>query len=158
LKVGSPAEENIGSPSVSVGELWPEIDLLDEVIRGGTSVVPVQGPHGDQTSHSHADLQGSRKWDEGSSRIDQKALIDGAPGWSFALPCGSGGGSTKNKAAQILANASRAISSRMRHSFVDRQYSPLTGIYWTEWEIILEDLTCMVLLVKQEPISEGEDQ
>jgi hypothetical protein len=34
-KVGSPLEENTGSPSVSVGELWPEIDLLDGVVRGG---------------------------------------------------------------------------------------------------------------------------
>jgi hypothetical protein len=46
----------------------------------------------------------------------------------------------------------------MRHSFIDRQYSPLTGMDQSEWEIILEELICMKLFVKQEPISEGEDQ
>jgi hypothetical protein len=54
-KDGSPPEENaVGtlgeSSSVSVGELWLEIDLLDEVVRGGTSAVLAWGPRGDQTS------------------------------------------------------------------------------------------------------------
>jgi hypothetical protein len=46
----------------------------------------------------------------------------------------------------------------MRHLFVDRQYSPLTGMDRSEWEIILEQLICMGFLVKQEPVSEGEGQ
>jgi hypothetical protein len=61
LKAGSPPEENTGLPSVSVRELWLEIDLLDEVVRGGTFAVPAQGPLGDQTSCSCMDLHGSRK-------------------------------------------------------------------------------------------------
>jgi hypothetical protein len=61
LKAGSPPEENTGLSSVSVGELWLEIDLLDEVVRGGTFAVPAQGPLGDQTSCSCVDLHGSRK-------------------------------------------------------------------------------------------------
>jgi hypothetical protein len=69
-KVGSAPEENTRSLIVSVGELWPEIDLLDEVVHGGTSAVPVQGPLGDQISCSCANLQGSRKRDEGSSYVE----------------------------------------------------------------------------------------
>jgi hypothetical protein len=46
----------------------------------------------------------------------------------------------------------------MRHSFVDRPYSPSTDMDRSEWEIILEELTHMGFLVKQEPVSEGEDQ
>jgi hypothetical protein len=46
----------------------------------------------------------------------------------------------------------------MKHSFVDRQYSPSTGMDQSEWELILEELIRMGFLVKQEPVSEGEDQ
>jgi hypothetical protein len=46
----------------------------------------------------------------------------------------------------------------MKRSFVDRQYSPSTGMDQSEWEIILEDLIHMRFLVKHEPASEGEDQ
>jgi hypothetical protein len=56
---------------------------------------------------------------------------------------GCGGGSAKNKALRILDNASEVISPRMRRSFIDRQYSPSTGMDWSEWEIILEDLIHM---------------
>jgi hypothetical protein len=48
------------------------------------------------------------------------------------------GGSMKNKATRILLDASWAILLWMRHSFVDRQYSPLTGMDQSECEIILE--------------------
>jgi hypothetical protein len=43
----------------------------------------------------------------------------------------------------------------MKHSFVDRQYLPSTGKDRSEWEIILEELIRMGLLVKHEPLSEG---
>jgi hypothetical protein len=58
---------------------------------------------------SCADLQGSRRKGESSMCVDRKALIDGAPGSSSTPSCGCGGGSMKNKAAWILANASGAI-------------------------------------------------
>jgi hypothetical protein len=45
----------------------------------------------------------------------------------------------------------------MRRSFSDRQYSPSTGMDWSEWEIILEQLIRMGFIVKKEPISEGDD-
>jgi hypothetical protein len=93
------------------------------------------------------------KWNEGNSCIDQKPPMHGAPGSSFVLPRGCGGGSVKNKVARIIANASGAISPRMRHSFVDRQYWPSSNMDWSEWEIILEELTRMGLFVTQEPIS-----
>jgi hypothetical protein len=46
----------------------------------------------------------------------------------------------------------------MRRSFVDSQYSPSVGTDQSEWEIILEELIRMGLLIKQEPVSEGGDQ
>jgi hypothetical protein len=66
-------------------------------------------------------------------------LVDGAPCPSSVATKGYGGGSTKNKA------------------LVDRQYSHLTGMDLSEWEIILEELTCMGFIVKQETICKGDD-
>jgi hypothetical protein len=43
----------------------------------------------------------------------------------------------------------------MQMSFVDRQYSPSTGIDQSEWEIILMELTRMGYIVKKEPESDG---
>jgi hypothetical protein len=45
----------------------------------------------------------------------------------------------------------------MRCSFVDRQYSPSTGMDRSEWEIILGELIHMGFLAKQEHVSEGGD-
>jgi hypothetical protein len=44
----------------------------------------------------------------------------------------------------------------MRRLFIDRQYSPLTGMDRSECEIILKDLTRMGYIVKKEPDSDGE--
>jgi hypothetical protein len=137
---GSHPEENGGvvpgeSSSVSVGELCPGIDMLDGTGLEGISMVPVQEPLGGQMSHSHADPHGSRRKGEGRMCVDRRAPVDGAPGLSSTPSHGCGGDSTKNIAARILANASGAISPRMRRSFVDRQYSPSTGMDWSEWEI-----------------------
>jgi hypothetical protein len=41
-KAGSPPEENAGLLTMSVGELWPEIDLLDEFAHRGTSAASAQ--------------------------------------------------------------------------------------------------------------------
>jgi hypothetical protein len=57
----------------------------------------------------------------------------------------------------ILAYAFEVVSPRMRHSFIDRQYSPLTGMDRSEWEIILGELIRMGFHVKQEPVSESDD-
>jgi hypothetical protein len=81
--------------------------------------------------------------------------VSGAPSPLSAMPKGYGDCSTKNKAARILADTPRAISPCMRRSFIDRQYSPSTGKDRREWEIILEELTCMGLIVKKEHVSDG---
>jgi hypothetical protein len=63
----------------------------------------------------------------------------------------------KNKAARILSGAPEAISPRMRRSFVDRQYSPLTDMDLSEWEIILDELTRMCYIIKKVPDSDGNE-
>jgi hypothetical protein len=108
---------------VSVGGLWPRIDKLDEVGPEGTSAVPMQDRQRDLPSRSRVDPRGLRGLGENSPRVDQ-----GISGLSSPPLRGCGGGSTKNKATRILADASGAISPRMRCSFVDRQYSPLTSM------------------------------
>jgi hypothetical protein len=162
-KVGSHPDESAAaapseSSSVSVGELWLGIDLLDEGGLEGTFVVSAQDLLGYEMSCSCMGPQGPRRMRKGSLCMDQKAPVDRTLGSSSAPPHCCGGGSTKNKAAWILADASRAISPWMRRSFVDRQYSPSTGMDQSEWEIILDEIICMGLLVKQELVSEGEDQ
>jgi hypothetical protein len=52
---------------------------------------------------------------------------------------------------QILLDAPRAVSPLMWRSFIDRQYSPSTGMDRSEWEIILEEIICMGYIVKKEP-------
>jgi hypothetical protein len=88
---------------------------------------------------------------EGNSRAGVGTLVCEAPGLSTGLQRSCGRGSTKNKAAWILADFPRAISPRMRRSFVDRHYSPSIGINRSEWDIILGELIRMGYIVKQEP-------
>jgi hypothetical protein len=88
----------------------------------------------------------------GDSRVGKDV-----PGSSTCLPRDNDEGSVKNEAARILADAARAVLPRMRRSFVDRRYSPSTGMNHSEWEIILGELMCMGFLVKREPVSEGDD-
>jgi hypothetical protein len=94
---------------------------------------------------------------EGSSHASRGTSIGEILGPSSAPAKGCSVGSTKNEAAQILADALGVILPRMRCSFIDRQYLPLTGMHQSEWEIILEELTRMGLIVKKEPISNGEE-
>jgi hypothetical protein len=98
---------------------------------------------------------------ERTSRTDNDALLDDAPRPSNAQPRGRGRGcgkySVKSKATQILFSALRAISPRMWRSFVDRQYSPSTGMDLSEWEIILDELTRMGYILKKEPDSDGNE-
>jgi hypothetical protein len=75
---------------------------------------------------------------EGNSHASRGTSVSEVLGPSSAPQRGCGGSSVKNKVAQIFANAPRAILPRMRRSFVDRQYSPSTGMDQSEWKIILE--------------------
>jgi hypothetical protein len=68
---------------------------------------------------------------------------------------GRGKGFMKKKASQTLSATSGAISPHMRRLFVDRQYSPLTGMDRREWKIILDQLIHMGYIVKEEPDSDG---
>jgi hypothetical protein len=45
----------------------------------------------------------------------------------------------------------------MKRSFVERWYPPSTGMDWSEWEIILEELIRMGYTVKEEPVSDIDD-
>jgi hypothetical protein len=94
---------------------------------------------------------------EGSSSACKGTSIGGLPAPSFAPPSGCGGGSVRNKAAWILADASSTILPHMKHLFVHRQCLPLTGMDRSMWEIILEELICIRFLVKLEPLREGDD-
>jgi hypothetical protein len=80
-------------------------------------------------------------------------LLGDAPGPSVALPKSRGKGSAMRKAMHILFGDPGAISLCMRKSFVDRQYSPSTGMGLSEWAIILEEVRHMGYIVKEEPAS-----
>jgi hypothetical protein len=67
------------------------------------------------------------------------------------------GGSTRWDAVRILSAAPGAISPCMRRSFVDRRYSPLTGMSLSEWEVILDELIRMGYIVKEEPDSDHNE-
>jgi hypothetical protein len=57
----------------------------------------------------------------------------------------------------MLSAAPGAISPRMRRSFVDRRYSPLTGTGLSEWEDVLDELIRMAYIVKTEPDSDHNE-
>jgi hypothetical protein len=161
-KDGSHHDEGAGAPpggssSISIGDLWPSIDRLDEAGPEGPSAILGQNPRGDQGSHSCTELQGSKRMGEGSSCASRVASVGEVLGPSYALPTGYGTGSVKNKAVWILADAPGVILSRMRQSFTDRQYSLSTSMDQSKWEIILEELTRMELIVKKEPVSDGNE-
>jgi hypothetical protein len=65
-----------------------------------------------------------------------------------------GGSSVRREVLQILSAARGVISPHMQRSFVDRRYSPLTGMGLSKWEIILDELIHMGYIVKNEPDSD----
>jgi hypothetical protein len=142
-----------GSSSVSIRELWPDIDKLDEISRRGASAG--NAPRGMLREEKSLPLV--KKTDEHASRRSKRALLDHAPRPPRTLPRCHRGNSVKNKATRILSAAPGAISPRMRRSFVDRQYSPSTSMDLSEWEIILEELIHMGYIIKKEPDSDGNE-
>jgi hypothetical protein len=89
----------------------PPPRVIKEVrLAGGASYRPLGGAGGSATPAS------------------RQALVNDAPRPSTAPPRGYGECSTRNKVVRILSEAPRAISPRMRRSFIDRQYSPLTNM------------------------------
>jgi hypothetical protein len=95
------------------------------------------------------------KIDEHVSCKGKKALVSDAPGSSSTPPRNHRRGFAKNKAAWIMSAAPGAIFPCMRRSFVDRQYSPLTNMDLSEWEIILD--ICMGYIVMKEPDNDGNE-
>jgi hypothetical protein len=96
---------------------------------------------------SRDELRGTiLKWDMAQSSASRK---------------GCSGNSAKDKATWILADAeagtSRDISLRIKWSFVERRYSPSTGMDRSKWEIILEQLLITGLIVKEEVVSKNKD-
>jgi hypothetical protein len=81
-------------------------------------------------------------------------LWSDAPGPSNIKSKGHISGSVKRKVVRILSAAPETISLRMQRSFVDRRYSPSTGMGLSEWEIILDELIRMEYIVKKEPDSD----
>jgi hypothetical protein len=84
----------------------------------------------------------------------EKDLLTDVAGTSSIRSKRCEGGSTRREAVWILSTAPGAISPRMRRSFVDRRYSPLTGMGLSEWEVILDELIHMGYIVKKEPDNE----
>jgi hypothetical protein len=107
-----------GSLSTSIGELWSDIDKLDEINCGTTFMMDLPGG-------AHRERHSSPSVARVNTRVsptNKRALMDDAPRPSSALPRGRGRGrgSVRKKVAQILVVATRAISPHMRRSFVDR--------------------------------------
>jgi hypothetical protein len=138
---------------VSIGESWPDIDKLDKAGREGASAQSRRESLPPRPSSERL----SRRVNEGTVLVTRRALVDDALGPLSAPLRGYGGGSARSKAARILSDTPKAILPHMQRSFMDRQYSPSIGMDRSEWEIILEELTRMVYIVKKEPLSEGDD-
>jgi hypothetical protein len=116
------------SLSASIGELWPDIDKLDEINRAGASIRSLPGG----VLHDRRSMSSVIGTNNNVKPEARGALQDDVPGPSTAPPRGYGGDSARNKAVQILSTALGAVSPCMRRSFVDSQYSPLTGMDQSE--------------------------
>jgi hypothetical protein len=135
------------SPSASIRDLWPDIDKLDEINSGDASIENVPG----NVIHGQRLMPSVVRTNENVRHVVKRIVVNDAPRRSNAPPGGRGRGSAKKKATLILFTAPKDISPRMQRSFINRQYSPSTGMDQSEWEIILDDLTRMGYIVKEEP-------
>jgi hypothetical protein len=68
-----------------------------------------------------------------------------------------GGASAKDKAKKVLldseAGTSGDLSPRVRNSFLERRYSPSTGMEFHKWQIVLEQFMAIGMIVKEEDVS-----
>jgi hypothetical protein len=119
--------------SPSVGELWPNIDTLDNPSHEDTSVVHARNAsiHG---KRSAAPIQNTNKLSRREGNRD--SLMD---------------------LARILSAAPGAISPCMQRSFEDARYSPSTSMGLSEWEIILDELIHIGYVVQNEPDSDHNE-
>jgi hypothetical protein len=86
---------------VSIGELWPDIDKLDEINSGGASVKSIPG----NVPHNQSSLPSVVRTNENVRLAAKRVMVDDVPGPSTAPPRGRGRGSAKNKATWILSAA-----------------------------------------------------
>jgi hypothetical protein len=135
-----------GGSSLSIGELWPDIDKLDKIRREDTSVVHTH----DAALRGRKSIASAEKADRHSRYSGKKALLSDAAGPPNIKSKGHRSSFANRKAVQILSTAPRMILPHMRRSFVDRRYSPSTGMGVSEWEIILVELIHMRYIVKKE--------
>jgi hypothetical protein len=135
--------------SPSIGELWPDIDKLDDSSCEDTSVVRARDAsiHGKRLAASNGNTS------KCSRREGNKDSLTNVAGMSSIRSRNHEGGSTRRDVARILSAAPGAISLCMRRSFIDRRYSPSTGMGLSEWEVILDELIRMGYIVKEEPNS-----
>jgi hypothetical protein len=136
--------------SLSFGELWPDIDKLDDPPRKATSAPNASIPR--------------RRWvvsienaNKCSRREGDKDSLTDVAGTSNIRSKRRECGSSRREAMRILSAAPGAISPHMRRSFVDRRYSPSTGMGLSEWEVILDELIHMGNIVKDEPNSDHNE-
>jgi hypothetical protein len=104
-----------GDSSMSIGELCPDIDKLDEIPREATSImcipdILIRG----RLSVSAENASGCY------GREGKHALLKDSPGSSKMKSKIHGGCSTKREAAWILSAILGATSMNMRRSFLDR--------------------------------------
>jgi hypothetical protein len=146
------AVESEGS-SLSIGELWPDIDKLDEIGHEDASVVHTH----DVSVHGRKSIASAKKVGRCSRCKGNKVLLKDAPMPSNIKSKDRRSFSTKREAGLILSAAPGTISLHMRRSFVDRRYSPSIGMCLSEWEVILDELTHMGYIVKEEPTSDNDE-
>jgi hypothetical protein len=116
------------SSSMSIGDLWPEVDSSCRANREGTFMTATHRQLEASSSHQLSGIGRSKKRKTKQSRRDvTKGVALGQPlGPSSTPPKGCSGSSVRNKATRILADASRDISPRMKKSLAERRYSPST--------------------------------
>jgi hypothetical protein len=142
-----------GGSSPSIGELWPDIDNLDEIQHRDTTIMHAH----DISVRGRRSTTSAQKAGKCSRREGKKALLEDILGMSNIKSKSRGVSSTKREVAQILSDAPEAISPRMQRSFVDRRYSPSIGMGLSEWEVILDELIHMGYIVKDEPDSDHNE-
>jgi hypothetical protein len=102
--------------SPSIGELWPDIDKLDDPPHEDTTIV-----HAHNTSihgkRSAAPIENTNKCSRRERNMDSSTDIAGT--FDFRSKR-HGGGSTRKEASRILSAAPGAIFPHMRMSFIDR--------------------------------------
>jgi hypothetical protein len=151
------------SSSVSIGDLWPEINRTESTGGEGAFVTAAHGHLEALVSHS---LSGARVAMKGKTVVDSRDACEDctfrqASERSSIQKKSYNGDSMKDKTAKFLIDSKAGTSDDLPHcvrrSFNERRYSSSTGMDRSEWEIILEQLLVMGLILKEEVVSDDND-